>query len=85
LSAVSTKKTTVKFATANWSAVNTSDYTKTSGTITIPAGRVSAIIAVSVRGDTTRESNEAFKVSLSTPTGASLGRSSATATIYNDD
>jgi hypothetical protein len=85
LSAVSTKKTTVKFATANWSAVNTSDYTKTSGTITIPAGSVSAIISVPVRGDTTKESSEGFKVTLSTPTGAALGRSSATATIINDD
>ncbi|HVJ95954.1 MAG TPA: Calx-beta domain-containing protein, partial [Acidimicrobiia bacterium] len=85
LSAVSTKKTTVKFTTANGTAVNTSDYTKTSGTITIPAGTASAVISVSVQGDTTRESSETFKVTLSAPVGAALGRSAATATIHNDD
>jgi hypothetical protein len=85
LSAVSTKKTTVNFTTANGTAVSTSDYTKTSGTITIPAGTASAVISVSVRGDTTKESSETFKVTLSAPVGAALGRSAATATIHNDD
>jgi hypothetical protein len=53
--------------------------------VTIAAGIASAVIAVAVRGDTTKESNETFKVVLSSPVGASLGRASATATIHNDD
>ena len=85
LSAASSRATTVKYATTNLTASNATDYTKASGTVTIPAGYGSVIVAVAVRGDTSKELNETFRVTLSQATGASLGRSSAIATIHNDD
>ncbi len=49
-----------------------------SGTITFPAGSTAAqTITVDVVGDTTAEPNETFAVTLSNPTGASLGTATA--------
>ena len=42
-------------------------------------------IAVKVTGDTTVEPTETFTVALSNPSGATLSRATATATITNDD
>jgi hypothetical protein len=57
----------------------------TSGTVSFAAGETSKTITVNVVGDTTVETAEAFSVQLSSPTGATLGTASATATILNDD
>ena len=56
------------------------------GTATIAAGQTSATVQVLVAGDTVVENDETFAVSLSGPsTGTTLGTSSASATIRNDD
>jgi chitinase len=89
LSAASTSRVTVKFATANGTAVagRNGDYTATSGTLTFNAGETSKVISVSVRNDTLVEADETFSVRLSSASGATIGAGAGTATgtIVNDD
>lgn len=62
------------------------DYQATSGTVTIPAGSMSATVQVPVYGDTSAEPNEIFYVHLSNPTGgATVGSHHGAGTIANDD
>ncbi len=94
LSSVSTHAVTVDYATADVTATAGSDYTATSGTLTIPANmdctsghqtNPACQIPVPVTGDTLYENNETFTLDLSNATGATLATTSATATIVNDD
>jgi muramidase (phage lysozyme) len=89
LSQASSKQITVAYTTANGTATAGSDYTTTSGILTIAAGATSGTINVSVLGDTTSEVDETFFVNLSSPTNVTLsgGGSTlqATGTIQNDD
>ena len=91
LSALANGNVNVDFATSDnsptaGSATAGSDYTASSGTLTIPAGSTSATIGVSVTGDTAVESDEIFALTLSNPSGnATLGTATATGTILNDE
>lgn len=85
LSQASSQAVTVQYATANGSATAGSDYTAVSGVITFAAGETSRTVAVPVVRDTVFESTETFTLALSSPLGATLTRSSATATIQDDD
>lgn len=78
---------TVRFATANGSARSGSDYVAASGTLSWAAGdTASKPVTIRLVNDTSREKNETFLVTLSSPTGATLGRNTqATVTITNDD
>jgi ELWxxDGT repeat protein/parallel beta-helix repeat protein len=76
---------TVGYATADGSAHSGSDYTATSGTLSIPAGSTTGTITVPVLGDTILENNEMFTVTLSNPTNATLLTATGTGTIQNDD
>jgi Ca2+-binding RTX toxin-like protein len=85
-----TRSSGVGASTANWSTVHgatdAADFSgTTTGTVSFAAGETSKTITVNVVGDTTVETVEAFSVQLSSPTGATLGTSTATATILNDD
>lgn len=90
-----TSDATVHFTTANGGAPATqataadSDYTLTAGTLTfIPGGPAEQFIRVPIIGDTKREVDELFTVSLDTPTGGATidpTKTSATGTILNDD
>jgi hypothetical protein len=76
----------VNWTTADNTATTAdNDYTAGSGTLVIPAGATSDTLRVSVTGDTKYENNEAFSVTLSSPSGATLGNAIATGTIMNDD
>jgi len=55
------------------------------GTVSFVAGQATATITVNVAGDTVVEPDETFSVTLSAPTGSTLGTAAATATILNDD
>jgi Ca2+-binding RTX toxin-like protein len=56
------------------------------GTVSFAIGEVSKVISVSVAGDTIFEPNETFGVALTSPTsGITLGVSTVSATIVNDD
>jgi uncharacterized delta-60 repeat protein len=85
LSAPSPQPITVKFKTANGTAIAPDDYASRSGTLTIPAGVTSATITVQVVGDVLVEADETFKVKLSKPTNAGISRAAAVGTIVNDD
>lgn len=86
LSASATSAVTVNYATANGTATSGSDYTSTSGKLSFAVGETSKTINVPVLGDTSVESNETFTLTLSSPSGATLGSAvNATATIMNND
>ena len=74
---------TVDYATADGSADAGDDYTAKSGTLSFSAGETSKTISVSIEDDIENESDETFTVTLSNPSGADLGTSSATGTIRN--
>jgi hypothetical protein len=85
LSAPSESEVTVRYYTAANTATAGSDYTTTTGTLTIAAGQTSATIAVPIVDDTKIESNETFKVTLASPTNATIASESGVGTIVDDD
>lgn len=85
LSAVSGKDVSVNYLTADNTATQPSDYTLTSGTLTILAGNLSGPIPVPIVGDITGEPNETFVVNLSAPVNATILDSQGQGTIINDD
>ncbi len=86
LSAASSSAVSVSYSTADGTATANSDYMPSSGTLTFAAGQTSKTFSVSILGDTVYEPNETFMVSLTNPSGATLGSvASTTATILNND
>jgi hypothetical protein len=76
---------TATFTTTDGTATAGSDYTASSGTLTIAAGSTTANVTIAVNGDAVVEADETFTVTLSNVSGATLGNASATVTIINDD
>lgn len=85
LSSASTSPITVKYATANGTALAPSDYTAASGTLTFAAGQTSKTVTINVVGNTAVEQNETFVVNLNTAVGATIADGQGVATIINDD
>lgn len=75
----------VSWATGTGTATAGADYVAASGTVNIPAFATSRTFTVSVLPDTLPESNETVTILLSSPTNATLGSSSSTLTIIDDD
>lgn len=73
---------TVAYATAAGTATAGTHYTTTSGTATFAAGETSKQIVVPILSNVTG-SNKTFTVTLSSPTGATLGQSVATVSIVD--
>jgi cellulase/cellobiase CelA1 len=84
LSAASSEAVTVAYRSMAGTA-DASDFTPFSGTLTFAPGETSKTVAVKVAGDARQEANETFQIALSSPTGATLSKATATATIVNDD
>lgn len=86
LSSTSTSPVTVGYQTVNGTAIAGTDYTAASGTATIPAGSKSTTVPVSVNpvAVSSHGTTKTMSLQLSNPTGAALGTSSATGTIYPD-
>jgi hypothetical protein len=85
LSPSSVGEVTVQYATANGTASAGSDYSAAAATMTFAPGVTSQTIPLDVMGDVLDEDNETFSVTLSNPTGAAIDRSTATATIVDND
>jgi endo-1,4-beta-D-glucanase Y len=85
LSRASTTSVSVGYATSNGTATVGSDYSAGSGTITFAPGEKTKSVTVGVIGDTTVEADETFTVKLSSASGATISRATATGTIRNDD
>jgi hypothetical protein len=76
---------TIDFATANGTATAGADYVARSGTVSFAAGESSKTVSVPIIGDARAESSEAFTIALSNSSGATLGDSSGTGTITDND
>ncbi|MGI8436352.1 MAG: Calx-beta domain-containing protein [Chthoniobacterales bacterium] len=86
LSGASALPASVNYSTADGTATSPADYNAASGTVTFAPGETSKTVNVTINDDTTFEGNENFSVSLSNPSGATLGSpSTATVTIIDDD
>ncbi len=87
LDKVWTSDVTVEWTTADGTATAGRDYTAvaTAQTVTITAGQLSATVAVQTADDSDDEPDETFTVTLSNPTGATLGDATGEATIADND
>lgn len=85
LSPVSSSTVTVAYATQAGTASAGSDFVSASGTLSFAPGESSKNVSVQIVGDSTDEPNESFSLALSSPTNASIGVSSATLSIIDDD
>jgi len=81
----STLPLTVKYATADGTALAGRDYTATSGTLTFAPGVTSETIRVPILDDGIAESGLSFALNLSNPEAATLSRSQATGSITDSD
>ena len=75
----------MNYATANGTALSSSDYTAASGTLTLTAGQTSRTVTVNLTRDPTTEPNETFFLNLSNAVNAAIADGQAIGTILNDD
>ena len=90
LSATPLSQVTVPYSVAGTgtnTATSGTDFTATSGTLTFAANAttLTQTITVPIIGDTAIDPDETYTVTLSSPTNATLGTSTAIGTITNDD
>lgn len=85
LSSTASQPVSVSYSTADGTATAPSDYASATGTLTFNPGETTKSVLVSVVGDTVYEQDETFTVNLTSAGNATLARTSATATIKNDD
>jgi hypothetical protein len=76
----------IDYATSATTATSDSDYTNSTGTVSFGAGVTTGTITVPIINDAAIEATETFKVLLSNPTNALLGKfTNAVVTILEDD
>ena len=85
LSDTSTTSVSVDYATANGSASTVSDYTAASGTVTFQPGQLNKTVSIAIVDDSDSENVETFTVNLSNASGATVGQSTGTVTINDND
>ncbi len=86
LSVPSSRRITLRYATANDTALAGSDYqARTGTTLTFDPGVTNQTASVSVFGDALGENDETFAVALSNPVNVTIARTNAVGTIVNDD
>lgn len=92
LDAAASSVVTVDFATADGTAITGgsagsggADYVATAGTLTFAVGETSKTVNVTINGDALDELDETLKLVLSNATGATLGTTTVTGTITDDD
>ena len=84
LSAASSQAVTVRYETADGTAIAGSDFEGASGTLTFAPGTLRRIVKVRTLADDEEEPRETFGVTLSAPTGATLRDATAIGTISAD-
>ncbi len=85
LSAPSNQVVRVKYATGDGTAVKPGDYTKKSGTVSIPKGQTAKVVNVNVKGDLLGELDETLTFTLSDPHNAIVQDGSGLGTIEDND
>jgi large repetitive protein len=79
------QQVTVNYATADGTALSTTDYVPVSGALTFTAGQTSKTITVPLRRDDLPELGEALFVNLSAPANGVLADAQGMGTITDDD
>lgn len=74
----------VAYAASDDTATNGTDYTSTSGTLNFAAGDTSKTVTVAITNDMVYERAETFKVTLSSPTNATIADNQGIGTIRDD-
>ena len=85
LSRPTSQAVTVSYSTSDDSAVASSDYTATTGSLTLPAGTTVHTAQVAIIPDTVKEPAERFHLDVTSTTNADLGDGAGMGTITNDD
>lgn len=85
LSRVAGSPITISYATSAFTATAGVDFINESGTITIPAGQLTAGIRLRTIEDTRSEPDESFRILLSNSVGATLLNATGIITIKDDD
>jgi hypothetical protein len=85
LSAPSGRQVTVLYAVAAGTATANQDFTPVNGTLTFAPGETSKTIDVSIVPDDVDEPNKTVIATIGAPTNATIGTSTATGTIVDDD
>src|SRR5437762_3520802 len=77
---------TVQYATSNGSATAPADYTSRSGTLTLNPGETTKTFTIPIINDTLDENDETLNLTLSNPSGGTLGdTTTAVLTITDND
>ena len=84
LSKAAASDVTIDYQTANGTTTS-SDFTSTSGTLTIAAGDTSGTISIPITNDTTAEAQENLTLNLSNASNATLGKSAVTISIVDNE
>ncbi len=84
LTGATERTATVNYATTDGTALATSDYVGTNGSLTFPPGTTNLSVSVTVHGDQLVETNEILNLVLSSAVNASVANQGA-GTILNDD
>jgi len=85
LSQAAAADVTVTYTLSEASTASSADYTLSSGTISIPAGSISATLNIPITNDTLVEPEEELQLSLSNAQNAALGRTSVSAFIIDGE
>jgi hypothetical protein len=85
LSGGSTQTVTVDYATADGTATANSDYTAVNGGLTFLPGQTAKTVTVPILDDALPEGTEAFTVTLSNASGASIINATGTGTITDNE
>jgi alpha-tubulin suppressor-like RCC1 family protein len=75
----------VTYATGGGTATGTTDYTTVSAVASFPAGTISKLVNITVKGDTAEENDETFNVTLSAPVGATTAAPTTSVITITDD
>ena len=81
LSEAAAGEVTVDYATADGTANSGTDYTASSGTLAFAAGETEKTVSVAVLHDGTAEADETLTLTLSNPSGATVGTTAAAGTV----
>jgi len=84
LSAATNHRTIISYSTANGTAQSGSDYTNTSGTLTLEPGVTSGMISIPISNDNVDEDDETFTLSITSSPGI-VPHGPRTVTILDDD
>jgi uncharacterized repeat protein (TIGR01451 family) len=85
LSAASSQIVAVNYTTSDSTATAGIDYIAASGTVTFPVGATVQTFTVQIQGDTLDEIDEAYTVTLSSPTNATIADGQGMGVITDDD